>query len=323
MTDTRPISKFLMMGLPESGKSTFVAALWEVVRSNDVPEAMKIGTLRGDYSYVNALHKLWSEGQPLSRTKVGKEGIVSIPLRNRSENTQLSGEIEVLLPDLSGESFDAQWEKREMSKDYYQHLTEATGLMVFVHSQKFNRGDLIDSIVKELEAAITEITEADTEEIADPLKDKTTKTTSSQLEVKTEEVPLQESIPFDPNDVPTQTKVVDLLLQALRLIGPRKISKVVLIVSAWDLVKDEGNSPREWLEKTMPLLAQFLESNPERFKYRVFGISAQGGELNIKEPFSKSRIELLKNNDSKRILVTDGKLEHHNITAPLQWLMQE
>ncbi|MDQ3816395.1 MAG: hypothetical protein M3362_01740 [Acidobacteriota bacterium] len=328
MADSIPTAKLMLMGLPESGKSTFIAALWELVRSNDVSDALEIGTLHGDYSYINKLHKLWSEGKPLTRTKVGQEGIVSIPLKDRSRNARGQDEIEIVLPDLSGESFDAQWEKRVMSKAYLNHLKEATGLLVFVHSQKFNPGDLIDTKVEGLDAILSAILPKDpttTNESSLPALNSSDKT-----ETMSEETPPKKAIPFDPEKVPTQTKVVDIIYQSLKLTDNNQIKKVAFIISAWDLVNDEFDSPADWLTKQMPLVAQFLNSNSGRFNRKIYGISAQGDELptnqesenNISLNQRKKKL-LSKISPFERILVTDGKVEHHNITAPIQWLLQK
>lgn len=319
MSDASSV-KFMMMGLPHSGKSTFVAALWQVVQSPDVPEAMTLGPLNGDYTYINKLHKLWTEGEELPRTDVGQEGIISIPLRNRSPQSK-STEVEVILPDLSGESFNQQWEMRTMLAEYHKHLIESTGLLIFIHSQKFNPGELLSLNTVELENILLSDEKEDT---SSEVKDEEASTLASDPSEDSQQVeeataPVIKSVPFQAENVPTQTKVVDLLQQALWLTARNQIRKVVLIISAWDLVRNRIGSPTEWLDTAMPLLAQYIKSNNESFSYRVFGISAQGAEYS-----KESRVALLgQRNASKRITVTDGKTEHNNITAPLQWLMSE
>ncbi len=308
----------MMMGLPDSGKSTFVAALWEVVRSLDVPEAMTLGILNGDYTYINKLHKLWSEGKRLPRTEVGQEGIISIPLRNRSSKHNSSEQIEIILPDLSGESFDQQWEMRIMPTEYRTHLIEATGLLFFVHSQKFNPGDLLSFRTAELEKLL-ESDDDDKEgtKVDDQVAEVRVARAESTPPSEGTAAPIINPVPFEPKNAPTQTKIVDLLQQALWLTEPERLRKVALIISAWDLVQDRVGSPSEWVDTAMPLLSQFLNSNTERFGSRIYGISAQGGEYS-----DKTTVALLnKRNASERIKVLDGKIEHNNITAPLQWLM--
>ena len=96
--------KLSMLGLPESGKSTFIAALWEIVRSSSVPQALKLERLIGDSTYIVKLHREWSAGRPLPRTYMGQEGVVTILLRDN--NTTPNTITEIFLPDLRGESFD-------------------------------------------------------------------------------------------------------------------------------------------------------------------------------------------------------------------------
>lgn len=319
MSAIRPKSKFMMMGLPESGKSTFVAALWQVVRSADVPEAMTLGTLKGDYSYIIGLHKRWSKGYTLDRTEVGEEGIISIPLKSRSPRSTPADEIELILPDLSGESFDEQWEKRTMLTEYFSHLAEANGLLLFVHSQKFNPGDLLGLNIEELEKILAFDDDENEDAVAKVERNDTTKTDEIRDEQQQEEPgnPLVKPVEFDPQKVPTQTKLVDLLQQAFWLTSHRRIQKVALIISAWDLVEDRIATPSEWVETAMPLLAQYLKSNWELFSYRIYGVSGQGLEYS-----DESRVVLTGEPDpSKRIKVVDGKIVNNNITAPIQWLM--
>jgi hypothetical protein len=311
----------MMMGLPESGKSTFVAALWQVARSADVPEAMTLGTLKGDYSYIISLHKRWSEGLTLDRTEVGEEGIISIPLKSRSQKSIPADEIELILPDLSGESFDQQWEKRTMLTEYHTHLTEATGLLLFVHSQKFNPGELLGLNTEELgKILIFDDDEKEVSEAKVEMKDPAGRDEiEDDIQPEDASAPLAKPVEFDPHKVPTQTKVVDLLQQAFWLAGRGRIQKVALIISAWDLVKDRIASPSEWLYTAMPLLSQYLKSNGEQFSYRIYGVSGQGHEYS-----KESRVALTGERDpSKRIKVIDRTIVNNNITAPLQWLMDK
>lgn len=309
-----PKPQFLMVGLPESGKSTFLAAMWEVVRSDKVPGAMKLGTLVGDYSYVNKLHELWLEGIPLKRTKVEREGLVAIPLRDDA-----LGDSTIVTPDLSGESFDVQWEMRTISKKYYEYLLVVKGLLAFVHSEKFNTGPLIGRQTRELE----ELIRADSEQPQETKPGNREESSSNGIK---DHSPEPKPVPFDPEKVPTQTKVVDMLSQALRVSSHGKgVTRVGLVVSAWDLVKQKFNTPDQWLRVNMPLLGQFLASNTKRFDYKLFGVSAQGTELNEKnrDEYLQNRRDLLKlHSASDRIIVTDGESVGHNITAPLQWLRQ-
>jgi len=187
---------------------------------------------------------------------------------------------------------------RTISKKYYEYLQQVTGLLAFVHSEKLNPGDLIGRKTRELEELIADVPQPQEGEPAEKKEQN-----ADVLKVPPQTKPL----PFDPESAPTQTKVVDMLSQALRISKNGKgITRIGLVVSAWDLEKEKHKSPQEWLRTTMPLAGQFLASNSERFDYKLFGVSAQGAELNEnrRDEYLQNRRDLLKlNSASDRIIV--------------------
>lgn len=94
--------------------------------------------------------------------------------------------------------------------------------------------------------------------------------------------------------------------------------RVALMLSAWDQVRAAPFelSPREWLKKEHPLLDQFLAANAEVFPAEVFGVSAQGGDLD------KDRERLLSMDPIQRLEVVEGEESSHDLTVPLAWLME-
>jgi hypothetical protein len=132
--------------------------------------------------------------------------------------------------------------------------------------------------------------------------------------------------PWNPRKACTQVKLVDLLQFVLdgRLEKAGKISPlhVAIIISAWDLVEslaEKSNikeEPEEWILKRTPLLRQFITANPELVVAAVFGVSAQGGDL------QKVKQQLLsKEKASERIKIRFRSTSSNDITAPLKWLM--
>jgi hypothetical protein len=57
----------------------------------------------------------------------------------------------------------------------------------------------------------------------------------------------------------------------------------------------------------------------------VYGVSAQGGEYDQNKPDARPREEAARLRDldlpSKRIKLVFGNTESHDLTAPLEWLM--
>ena len=59
-----------VVGLPGSGKTTFLAALWHMVREDGAVTALQFDSMRnGNFEHLNALAKRWREGSIQERTQ--------------------------------------------------------------------------------------------------------------------------------------------------------------------------------------------------------------------------------------------------------------
>jgi hypothetical protein len=82
----------------------------------------------------------------------------------------------------------------------------------------------------------------------------------------------------------------------------------------------QRQDPSEWLKLRLPLLSQYLESHQLAYPFRVFGISAQGGDWS--DPKEKLRLGRL--SPEKRISIAGvkvGEAETNDISYPIRWLM--
>jgi GTPase SAR1 family protein len=89
--------KQFLVGLPASGKTTYLAALWHVARSDDVEGAMRLVRMHGEQGYLNKITNLWADAKQLPRTQVGSEQYVSMILGDPKGDS----ETELVFPDLS------------------------------------------------------------------------------------------------------------------------------------------------------------------------------------------------------------------------------
>jgi hypothetical protein len=115
--------------------------------------------------------------------------------------------------------------------------------------------------------------------------------------------------------VPEQVRLVELLQFLLRPPFARRKRRLAVIVSAWDTVLDEKPTPAQWLARELPLLDQFLTNNPESFDVRIYGVSAQGGDVS-----GERRTALARLTPSERIQCVGPGADPHDLTAPLIWL---
>lgn len=278
-------TNLLFIGLPKSGKTTYLAALWHVLEDQTSSTKLKLKQLSGDRAYLNMIVEAWRACTPVPRTTLQTDDI-SVALHLDGDGF---GEFTLSVPDLSGEAFDQQIEHRKMNAAHAAFFREADGVLVFVHPDVKKGTQISDQ--DQITASIGGAT--DPESLA-----------SGNAAVPT---------PWKVEMLPTQAKLVELLQFLLDLVDRRL--RIAVVVSAWDLVADLGQTPREYVSGRMPLLHQFLGANDDIVDHCVFGISAQGGAI----PDDNSR--LLELDSLKRIRVCHDGEDDHDITKPLAWLL--
>ena len=140
----------IMIGLPETGKTTFLAALWYVVNhSDEIPSALKLNKLIGNQVYLNRIQNQWLKYTPADRTLIDSEELVHMELHlNKGHKIA-----KVFFPDVSGERYRHQVEKRTCSKSYLNQIKEAEGALFFIHVGDFGRHNRIEEL-DELEELI-------------------------------------------------------------------------------------------------------------------------------------------------------------------------
>jgi hypothetical protein len=130
--------------------------------------------------------------------------------------------------------------------------------------------------------------------------------------------PIKSSKNWTPEQSSTQVQLVDILQILLQLRRERLPLRLAVIISAWDLVRS-NIPPTIWLDGRLPLLSQFIKANPDKIAANVFGISAQGGDLNT-DFAALEKLEV----PSKRCIAVEGlTLEPVSISAPLSFLVSK
>ena len=98
-----------------------------------------------------------------------------------------------------------------------------------------------------------------------------------------------------------------------------------MMLSAWDKARGEGLTPEGYLEAKLPLLSQYLCRGADGWTWRIYGLSAQGGEYDRPEENAERlpKAEELRALDlpSTRIQLLGPEGETHDLTEPLSWLM--
>ena len=279
----------VIIGLPASGKTTYLAALWHLISSGEVDTALRFGDLRaGTTEHLNAIAARWRDAMVQERTAVAGTRLVSMNLLDATQQP-----VRVTFPDVPGEAYGQIWEDRDCESDIAEMLRTGA-VLLFVHADTI-RAPL--SLVEEVAV-------------------------SKALGIEGPEGPAE---PWQPGLSPTQVPLVDIL-QLLRMppldAGLRRLA---IMLSAWDTVRAEGVLPAGYLKSRLPLLDQYLRRSADGWVYRVYGVSAQGGEYDsVEEDAARmAKAEELRGLDhpSSRIQLLGPIPETNDLTEPLAWLM--
>jgi hypothetical protein len=282
----------IICGLPESGKTTFLAALWHLVTARDVETQLTFDSLRdGDQTYLNNIVRQWRDAKVQARTS-GQPTLVSMNLRDRAGR-----KLRLTVPDLSGESYRRMWEDRDCDPEVAKILGSRTGVVLFIHADRIEQPQWVVDVVGWMR----------------------------RLELPVDD---GKSIKWHARFAPTQVQLVELLqlLHTAPLdVGSRRVA---IALSAWDKVEPEGLTPSAFLAQKLPLLHQYLEHGPLASRWRVYGISAQGGDYEPLEgsraSWSREDVERVRALDkpSDRIKITSDIVESRDLTEPIAWLTE-
>lgn len=265
------------MGLPSTGKSTFLAALTYSLQQMDLPTKLHWGRFTNDHQYLINLSTLWLEATVLSRTNESmQKNALTIELKDEEEN-----EYSVTFPDLSGEIFQRQYKDREMDWDIVEAIKNSDGIMLFVSPAEIYEPEFIANIHEE----VRRIEGGDSIDLNQ-----------------------------EPRDV-TSVQLVELL-QFVNYIKTEGKTRLIVVVSAWDLIIDYNN-PEEFLRERLSLLWQYLKANSDIFDAYFYGVSAQGGKIE-NDSDSENLIQKYQY-PVERISVVDNEGKIHHDLSKLLW----
>ncbi len=275
------------LGLHKTGKTTYAVGAYAGM-TNEVYSELKLVRVTESVATLNL--GLMRLSRRLSVSRTDTEGAETVGLEVRA----VDGEVHHLrIPDRSGEALRGSRNSRTWDPELLKELSEADSIVLFLRPGGVKPGES----VSELSVLASTSGEA---------------TGDNESER-----------PWEPSLMPTDVSMVDAL-QELSDLSERETFPVAVVISAWDEVEDM--TPREWLSARVPLLAQYLEANSERFPSTVFGVSVQGDTF--PEPNDEAEAEKIKVDvDASepdpwdRATCVDFQGEQSELIAPLAWIV--
>ncbi len=120
--------ELLLLGLPESGKTTYLTALDEVLNENTAKGGLISDGLSGNRAAMLRNKTEWVSGRSVQRT----ERLSAEPCVLRVHDPVTGVKVSLSVPDLSGETFNDQWSNRTWTTDYRKQVQRIDGLLLFV-----------------------------------------------------------------------------------------------------------------------------------------------------------------------------------------------
>src|SRR5665213_3170869 len=140
----RALKQLMMIGLPSSGKTTFLAAFWHMVDQASTGCSLAVDRLEGERKYLNQIRDAWLEYKPVPRNLVDSQKMVAMALKSTANGNK----VVLKIPDLSGETYRQQWSKRQVTIGYDDFLKTSQGALLFVGLDvvKAHRIDMLDEL---------------------------------------------------------------------------------------------------------------------------------------------------------------------------------
>ena len=282
------MTKCMIAGLPSSGKSTYIGALWYCLRhlakNADLKLVADNNNLPEDISVLNKLSDAYKDMRAINRTNSNENERVQLNLRVVS-----TGEtIQVEVPDFLGETF--------------RNLIE------------LNQSDLLTEWLDNTDSLVYFISDVSVGEFEDDFG----------TEDDDKKSPATDIPPFKTTDIsPAAMNIMVLKF----LMSKKKFNRVVIVLSQWDKQTKNGRTPKnpqEYLEEESPALYNYIEHNINNAQ--IIGLSAQGREYpqnENPENYNGIKKEVRKQmQNGNRSFVEDETSILYDLSIPLYLLLK-
>ena len=293
--------KVFMIGMPSSGKTTYLASLCRLLLYGGQETGWKLDVkdVPEGFERVQILIKNINSYKAVKRTYGLELNNVALSLYNQNQEW-----MQFVVPDSSGEIFRDLVYDRRIASNIMDHIVESDMLLFFINVNtmiweeriKLGEKSAIKQLNEEQGDKVTQSAEDIVEEYA---RDRENEQIKSKEQVKNKE---KEQKKYN-----NQSALVELL-QIIIYLVPHSLN-IRFVISAWDLVEKEFKqdkvTPKEYIKIKLPLLYQYLEFNSKLIDYEIWGVSAQGGDFDDEDDLKK----LQSNNGEDYICVVDSKAE--------------
>lgn len=293
--------KVFMIGMPSSGKTTYLASLCRLLLYGGQETGWKLDVkdVPEGFERVQILIKNINSYKAVRRTYGLELNNVALSLYNQNQEW-----MQFVVPDSSGEIFRDLVYDRRIASNIMEQIVESDMLLFFINintmipEERIKLGE--KSAIKQLnEEQGAKAIQSAANKVEEQFGDKEKVQIESKEQVKNKK---EEQKKYN-----NQSALVELLQSIIYLV-PHSLN-IRFVISAWDLVEKEFKqdkvTPKEYIKIKLPLLYQYLEFNSKLFDYEIWGVSAQGGDFDDEDDLKK----LQSNDGEDYICVVDSKAD--------------
>ncbi len=280
----------VLVGGPDSGKTNYLARLWEALRAGD--GALVAPVVPQDIKYVEEAleHLLKGEFAPRSDKNFETSArSFSIPLVAASDRN--AQPMAIVVPDVTGELWKKAVETSEVPQQWMDGLQAASGALLFVRVGSEQNVDPLDWVTCATLLRFQGARDADQE-----------------------------------TQIPTQVALCELLRFLETSLVPSKAGsppRVSVVVTAWDRLDaaTAARGPLAYIRSEYPMFAGRL-ADTSKLSVKVFGVSVVSGDFTdeqFKERFFEKDLK-----ESGYVMVeTDSSTEmKSDLTQPVAWVVR-
>ena len=286
-------STVAFLGLPRTGKSTYLGALWQLAQDPAEPTIVE-RDVTGDRSYLQTLGDKVARGEEIGRTEISSDEGMQLTLGFEQ------GDITVHIPDLGGETLRLLVEDRIWHLRLQDTIAASNAMLLFLNPEELSLPMTIAMADKVLSG------------LQSPPGTDSSKSADGQDAERSIAIELPK---FRAVSACTVAKCIDALENILTYQRTRWPIRLGIVISAWDTV--EGSpTPASWLKDRAPALDCFASANTDMIEWSLYGVSAQGGKL----PTQKDEL-LARGSVRDRVYARNESGAEVPLTDPLRWAL--
>ncbi len=273
--------KCFIAGMPGAGKTTYIAALWDIIKRKSEGLELIFSTSPENTSYLNEIWEYWVSMKKIERSKTPVPDIITINVKKAAE----ADELVLNIPDFMGEQFQKIID-HTLPESIKKWIEQSDRMLYLIN----NINDTLKDDIEDENALLNE-----------------------ELDRSKEK---EEALRLAPEKMMQASQNMMVLKYISNHV---KIKKIAIGLSAWDIKMTAGKTPEEFLKHRSPALYNFIKLHFNECVF--FGVSAQGFDYKDTAAKAEEMRDKTRKSNRAFIVFDKEKDPTPDLTKPLNYLI--